>query len=196
MIPFAGRSRLMTAALENYLRCPAIGFSSKEFRLEKAVSDRVPMSQEGYNKIKADLEHLEMVEMPIITEKIALARAEGDLKENAEYHGQREAQGMLQARINQLRSKLQRAIIVDPSQIPRDQVAFGATVRVLDVAIDEEETITLVGEGDEDYDNGRYLITSPIGQGLIGKKVGETVQIAVPRGKLVYKVLDIAYEYE
>ena len=154
------------------------------------------MSQEGYNKIKADLEHLEMVEMPIITEKIAWARAEGDLKENAEYHGQREAQGMLQARINQLRSKLQRAIIVDPSQIPRDQVAFGATVRVLDVAIDEEETITLVGEGDEDYDNGRYLITSPIGQGLIGKKVGETVQIAVPRGKLVYKVLDIAYEYE
>ncbi|MEQ1906779.1 MAG: transcription elongation factor GreA [Pirellulaceae bacterium] len=160
------------------------------------MSDRVPMSQEGYNKIKADLEHLEMVEMPIITEKIALARAEGDLKENAEYHGQREAQGMLQARINQLRSKLQRAIIVDPSQIPRDQVAFGATVRVLDVAIDEEETITLVGEGDEDYDNGRYLITSPIGQGLIGKKVGETVQIAVPRGKLVYKVLDIAYELE
>jgi transcription elongation factor GreA len=154
------------------------------------------MSQEGYNKIKADLEHLEMVEMPIITEKIALARAEGDLKENAEYHGQREAQGMLQARINQLRSKLQRAIIVDPSQIPRDQVAFGATVRVLDVAIDEEETITLVGEGDEDYDNGRYLITSPIGQGLLGKKVGETVQIAVPRGKLVYKVLDIAYELE
>ncbi len=152
------------------------------------------MSQEGYNKLRADLEHMENVEMPLIVEKIAQARAEGDLKENAEYHGQREAQGMLQARINQLRSKLQRAIIVDPSQLPKDEVAFGATVRVLDVDIDEEETITLVGEGDEDYDNGRYLITSPVGQGLLGKKVGDTVSIPVPKGKLVFKILDITYE--
>lgn len=158
------------------------------------MTNRVPMSQEGYNKLRADLEHMENVEMPLIVEKIAQARAEGDLKENAEYHGQREAQGMLQARINQLRSKLQRAIIVDPSQLPKDEVAFGATVRVLDVDIDEEETITLVGEGDEDYDNGRYLITSPVGQGLLGKKVGDTVSIPVPKGKLVFKILEITYE--
>ncbi|MBX3419667.1 MAG: transcription elongation factor GreA [Pirellulaceae bacterium] len=158
------------------------------------MTDRVPMSQEGYNKLRADLEQMENVEMPIIVDKIAQARSEGDLKENAEYHGQREAQGMLQARINQLRSKLQRAIIVDPSQLPKDEVAFGATVRVLDVDIDEEESITLVGEGDEDYDNGRYLITSPVGQGLLGKKVGETVDIPVPKGKLIFKILDISYE--
>ncbi|MEZ6092702.1 MAG: transcription elongation factor GreA [Pirellulaceae bacterium] len=158
------------------------------------MTDRVPMTQEGYNKIKAEIDHLESVEMPKIVEKLAEARAEGDLKENAEYHGQREAQGMLQGKINLLRSKLSRASIVDPSLIPKDQVAFGATVKVLDVEIDDEEEITLVGEGDEDYDRGRYLITRPIGQGLLGKKVGETAEIDVPKGKLIFKVLDIRYE--
>jgi transcription elongation factor GreA len=152
------------------------------------------MSQEGYNKIKGEIEHMEQVEMPEIIEKLAAARSEGDLKENAEYHGQREAQGMLQARINQLRSKLQRATIVDPSQIPKDQVAFGATVKVLDMDLDDEEEITLVGEGDEDYDKSRYLITSPIGQGLLGKKVDEVVEIPVPKGTIKFKVLDIRYE--
>ncbi len=158
------------------------------------MSDRVPMSQKGYNKIKGEIEHLESVEMPAIVEKIAEARAEGDLKENAEYHGQREAQGMLQARIDQLRSKLQRATIIDPSQVPQDQVAFGATVKVLDMDLDDEEEITLVGEGDEDYDKGRYLITSPIGQGLLGKKKDEIAEIQVPKGKITFRVLEIRYE--
>ena len=115
-------------------------------------------------------------------------------RENAEYHAQREKQGMVQAKINQLRGKLSRAQIVDPALIPRDRVAFGATVKVLDVDIDDEEVITLVGDGDEDYDNGKYLITSPIGKGLLGKKVGETAEIAVPKGTLVFKVLDITYD--
>ena len=131
--------------------------------------------------------------MPAIAEKIAEARAEGDLKENAEYHAQREAQGMLQAKINQKKSKLSRASIVDPSKIPQDEVAFGAKVTVLDMDYDDEEEITLVGEGDEDYDNGKYLITSPIGRGLLGKKKGETAEIDVPKGKLKFKVLDISY---
>ena len=157
------------------------------------MSDRVPMSQEGYNKIKADIERMENVEMPIIAEKIAEARAEGDLKENAEYHGQREAQGMLQAKINQQKTKLANAMIVDMSKIDKSEVAFGATVTVLDIDIDDQEEITLVGAGDEDYDKGRFLITSPIGQGLLGKKVGEVAEIDVPKGKITFKVLDINY---
>ena len=132
--------------------------------------------------------------MPQIATDVAAARDEGDLKENAEYHAQREKQGMVQAKINQLRGKLSRAQIVDPALIPRDRVAFGATVKVLDVDIDDEEIITLVGDGDEDYDNGKYLITSPIGKGLLGKKVGETAEIPVPKGTLVFKVLDITYD--
>ncbi len=155
--------------------------------------DRVPMTQEGYNKIKAEVEHMENVLMPAITEKIAEARAEGDLKENAEYHAQRENQGMLQAKINERKSKLALAMIIDSADVPKDEVAFGATVKVLDVDLDDEEEITLVGAGEEDYDAGKYLITSPIGQGLLGKKIGETAEIDVPKGKLVFKVLEISY---
>ncbi|MEM9943571.1 MAG: transcription elongation factor GreA, partial [Planctomycetota bacterium] len=126
--------------------------------------ERVPMTQEAYNKRKAEIEDMENVQMPAIAEAIAEARAEGDLKENAEYHAQREKQGLLQAKINELKSRLSRAQIVSPDQIPKDEVAFGATVKVLDVDLDDEEVITLVGDGDEDYDNGKYLITSPIGR--------------------------------
>ncbi|MCP4079509.1 MAG: transcription elongation factor GreA [Planctomycetaceae bacterium] len=151
------------------------------------------MTQDGYNKIKADVERMENVEMPIIAQKIADARAEGDLKENAEYHGQREAQGMLQAKINQLKSKLSSATIIDMAKVNRNEVAFGATVTILDIDIDDQEEITLVGAGEEDYDSGKYLITSPIGQGLLGKKIGEVAEIAVPKGVMKFKILDIFY---
>jgi transcription elongation factor GreA len=160
---------------------------------EKTVVERVPMTQEAYNKRKAEIDNMENIQMPSIAEAIAEARAEGDLKENAEYHAQREKQGLLQARINELKSRLSRAQIVDPNQIPKDEVAFGATVKVLDVDLDDEEDITLVGDGDEDYDNGKYLITSPIGRGLLGKKVGETAEIEVPKGTMKFKVLSIDY---
>lgn len=158
------------------------------------VSDRIPMTQEGYNKIQAEVEHLETVEMPLIAEKIGQARSEGDLKENAEYHAQREAQGLLQAKINQLRNKLALSVIIDPTKVPKDEVAFGATVKVLDLDLDDVEEITLVGQGDEDYDKGRYLITSPLGQGLLGKKVGDEATIPVPKGTLKFKVLEIRYD--
>ncbi len=156
--------------------------------------ERVPMTQEAYNRRRAEVDEMENVQMPKIAEDIAAARAEGDLKENAEYHAQREKQGLLQAKITQLRDRLSRAQIVDPAQIPRDQVAFGATVKVLDVDLDDEEEITLVGDGDEDYDSGKYLITSPIGRGLLGKKIGEVADIEVPKGTLKFKVLEISYE--
>ena len=155
--------------------------------------DRVPMTQEAYNKKMEDVEELENVVMPKIAEDIALARAEGDLKENAEYHAQREKQGMVQAKINEIKSRLSRAQIVDPTQIPRDIIAFGAQVTVFDVDLDEEEVIMLVGDGDEDYDSGKYLITSPLGRGLLGKKVGEVAEIDVPKGKLQFKVTKIEY---
>ncbi len=155
--------------------------------------ERVPMTQENYNKFRDQVEDMENVQMPKIAEDIAVARAEGDLKENAEYHAQREKQGLLQAKINELKSRLSRAQIVDPSQIPHDEVAFGATVKVLDLDYDDEEEITLVGDGDEDYDNGRYKITSPIGRGLLGKKVGDLAEIDVPKGRLKFKILEINY---
>ncbi|MHB0959795.1 MAG: transcription elongation factor GreA [Pirellulaceae bacterium] len=157
------------------------------------MTDFIPMTREGYNRKRAEVARLEDEEMPKIAEKIAIARAEGDLSENAEYHAQREAQGLLQARINKIKSDLARATIVDPTKLPTDQVTFGATVVVRDLDLDDQEEFTLVGGGDEDYDAGKYLITSPIGQGLLGKKVGDKVEIPVPRGVLNYEVLEIRF---
>lgn len=158
------------------------------------MSDYVPMTRDAYNRIKAEVERLEQVELPEIAEKIAVARAEGDLRENAEYHAQREAMGMLQAKANKLKSDLSRASIVDPDKMPRDQVALGATVVVRDLDYDDQEEFTLVGAGDEDYDSNKYLITSPVGQGLLGKRVGERVEIEVPKGTLKFEVLAIRYD--
>ncbi len=156
------------------------------------MTEFVSMTREGYNRMKAEIERLETVEMPLIAEKIAEARAEGDLKENAEYHAQRENQGMLQAKINTLKQKLSNAHIVDTSTLPKDQVGFGATVKVKDSWGDEEE-YTLVGAGDEDYEHGRILSSSPFGIALTGKKVGEIVEIEAPRGKLKYEILSIEF---
>lgn len=158
------------------------------------TSDRIPMTRKGYEKLKGEVDRLDKEEMPKIMQRLADARAEGDLKENAEYHGARESQGMLQAKINQLRDKLARASIVDPSLLPKDEVAFGATVRLKDLEYDDEEIYTLVGAGEEDYDTGKILVTSPVGQGLLGKKVGDQAEIDVPRGTIKYQVLEIRFD--
>lgn len=153
--------------------------------------DRIPMTREGYNKIKKEMEHLRNEEMPKIAENIAAARAEGDLSENAEYHAQRENQGMMQAKINLLSDKLARALLVDPTKLPKDEVVFGCRVKVKDLDYDDEEEFILVGAGEEDYDSGKILVTSPLAQGMIGKKVGDTVEIPVPKGTLKYEILVI-----
>ncbi len=159
------------------------------------MDEYVPMTRSSFAKLKAEAERMERVEMPAIAEKIGAARAEGDLKENAEYHAQREAQGLLQARINLLKSKLAKAHIVDPATLPRDQVCFGSTVTVKDVDMGDEEEYTLVGAGDEDYNKGRVLITSPLGQALLGKKIGETAEIPAPKGSYELEVLSISFAY-
>jgi transcription elongation factor GreA len=158
------------------------------------MTDRIPMTRDGYNKIKAEVDRLENEEMPKIAARLSAARDEGDLSENAEYHGVRESQGLLLAKINMLKGKLSTADIIDTSKCPRDQVAFGARVTVLDLEYDDEEEFVLVGAGEEDYDEGKINVTSPVGAGLVGRKVGETVEIEVPKGTLKLKVLNIAYE--
>src|SRR3954449_11846397 len=131
-------------------------------------NERIPMSREGYDKKKAQLDHMKNVEMIEITKRVATAREMGDLSENAEYHAAREDQGILQARINDLSDRLARAAIIDTSTLPKDTISFGSKVRVMDLDIDEEETFELVGPGQETPDKGRILSSSPIGQGLMG----------------------------
>jgi len=158
------------------------------------MTDYIPMSRSGYEKLKTELKQLEDVEMPAITKRIAEARAEGDLKENAEYHGARESQGMLQAKINMLSDKLSRAQLIDTANLPKDVVAFGSTVVVKDLDFGDDETFTLVGAGDEDYDAGKILITSPLAQGLVGAKIGQKVEIDVPAGKMRFQIIEISFE--
>jgi transcription elongation factor GreA len=158
------------------------------------MSELIPVTRTGYDKLKAELDHLESVEMPKLADRVAAARSEGDLSENAEYHGARESQGMLQAKINLLRDKLSRAQIVDTSKLPKDVVVFGATVVVKDLDFADEETFILVGAGEEDYDAGRILCTSPLAQGLLHKKVGDRVEIPVPAGTMNFEILAIRFE--
>jgi transcription elongation factor GreA len=158
------------------------------------MSDLVPMTRTGYAKIKAELDHMENVEMPAAAARVAAARGEGDLSENAEYHGARESQGMLQAKINLLRDKLARASLVDTSKLPKGEVVFGSIVVVKDLDFDDEETFILVGAGEENYDEGKINVVSPLAQGLLGKKVGEKVEIPVPKGTMKFEILEIKIE--
>ncbi len=155
------------------------------------ADDRIPMTRDGYEKKKAELDHLQGVVMIDITKRVATARDLGDLSENAEYHAAREDQGQLQAKIDLLKGQLARAFFVDKDSLPKGEVAFGSRVTVYDEDMEEEETFILVGAGEEDPAKGRILTSSPIGQALLGKKKGETAEVQAPKGVLRFKVLKI-----
>jgi transcription elongation factor GreA len=155
------------------------------------ANERIPMTRDGYEKRKAQLDQMQNVQMIEVTKRIAAARELGDLSENAEYHAAREDQGMLQARIDLLKEELSRAYIVDPNSLPADTVVFGRRVKVRDLDSQDEEVYELVGPGQEDYDNNKILTTSPIGQGLLGKKKGDVAEIKVPMGLLRYEIVQI-----
>ena len=152
-----------------------------------------PITKDGYEKKKAELDELERVEKPRITQAIAEARAEGDLRENAEYHAQRESLGLLEDRIRRLRGELADCIIVDKDSLPKDRVVFGRRVKLLDLNEDFEETFELVGPGEEDYTGEiiKILSTSPLATQLINKKIGDEVSVETPSGKVDYRVLEI-----
>jgi transcription elongation factor GreA len=158
--------------------------------------ERQPISREGYEKLLAEIKHLEEDEMPKIANQIATARAEGDLSENAEYHGARESQGMLLAKINQLKTRLSNCYIVEKADMPKGVVTFGSTVTVRDLDLDDEETYEFVGPGEEDYDGDvmKILTTSPIAKALSGKKVGDRADVVLPNGNTlaleITKIID------
>ena len=158
------------------------------------MSDSIPMTRDGYNKLRQYLDRMEQEEMPVIVARIAEARAEGDLKENAEYHGARESQGLLQARINELKGKLTRAVIMDASTGPQDEIRFGVRFKVKRLSNGMTEEYELVGAGEEDFDEGKILSTSPLGRGFNGKKVGQIAEIEVPAGLRKFEIISIGEE--
>jgi transcription elongation factor GreA len=168
------------------------GDRSGQAEVAAMPDDRIPMTREGYDKLKSELDRLRSIDMIEITKRVAAARDLGDLSENAEYHAAREDQGLLEAKIQELGGRLNRAQIIDPNQLPKDTVVFGSRVTVKDLEFDEEETFELVGPGQENPEKGRILTSSPIGQGLLGKKKNDTAEIEVPSGTLKFKILKIA----
>ena len=155
--------------------------------------DTVPMTKEGLDKLTAEIAELEE-RRPKVLLQIKEAREKGDLSENAEYHAAREDLSMLEGRIREMKDKVSRAVLVDKSKIGGDNVVFGATVKLLCLADNEEEEYTLVGEGENDPLVGRILTTSPMGQALLTKKVGDKVEVPAPRGTLKFKVLSISFK--
>ncbi|MGB5097195.1 MAG: transcription elongation factor GreA [Porticoccaceae bacterium] len=155
---------------------------------------RVPMTEAGAEKLRAELEHLKRVERPRIVRAIAEARAHGDLKENAEYHAAREQQSFAEGRIQEIESKLSRAQIIDVTRLPPDdKVIFGATVTVINLDSDETRVYRIVGDDEADVKAGRISYQSPIARALIGKRVGDEVAVQTPSGTVSYEIDQVAY---
>lgn len=155
--------------------------------------EKVPMTAEGYSALEAQIKHLKTVERPRIIKAIAEARAHGDLSENAEYHAAKEQQGLTESRVAELEDKLSRADVIDVGQLSGDHVKFGATVKLVDEDTDEEVRYQIVGEIEADVRQSKISITSPIARALIGKSVGDTVEVATPGGGKCYEILKIEF---
>ncbi|MGD0283438.1 MAG: transcription elongation factor GreA [Dissulfurispiraceae bacterium] len=154
---------------------------------------RVPMTPEGYRKMKEELEKLLKEDRPRNISDIAEARAHGDLSENAEYHAAKERQSFLEGRIQELKSKLAMADVIDPSKINQSRVAFGATVKVLDIEADTEYEFILVGPDEADVKSGKISIGSPVGRALIGKEAGDTAMVKAPARNIEYEIIEISF---
>jgi transcription elongation factor GreA len=154
---------------------------------------RTPMTREGHNRLKEELDRLKRIERPAITRAIAEARAHGDLSENAEYHAAREKQSFVEARINDLESKVGSAEVIEPPT-SGDRVTFGSTVRVEDQG-GKESRYQIVGSEESDPASGRLSIMAPLARALIGKKVGDTVTAQLPGGTKTFEILEANFPW-
>lgn len=153
-----------------------------------------PMTPEGYKKLKDELENLLKVQRPANVKAIAEARAHGDLSENAEYHAAKERQSFMEGRIQDLQSKISRADVIDPTKISQSRIAFGATVKVMDLDTEEEKTYKIVGPDEADIKDGKLSIHSPMARSLIGKEAGDEVILKAPARTIEYEILEISFE--
>lgn len=155
--------------------------------------NKVPITADGYNRLQEELKRLKSIERPAIIKQIAEAREHGDLSENAEYHAARERQGFIEGRVMELEDKIARAEVIDVSKLSGKTVKFGATVKLADEETDEEQTFQIVGEDEADVGQGRLSITSPLARALIGKTVGDSVEVSTPRGAKSYEVVGVKF---
>ncbi|MES2720631.1 MAG: transcription elongation factor GreA [Pseudomonadota bacterium] len=155
---------------------------------------RYPMTVQGAEALKAELNKLKGIDRPAVTAAIAEARAHGDLKENAEYHAAREQQGFIEGRIQDIEGKLSNAQVIDITQMTNNgKVIFGATVDIENVETEEAKTYQIVGDDEADFKVGKISVNSPIARGLIGKVEGDSVMIETPGGRVEYEVIAVRY---
>ncbi|MBZ6078134.1 transcription elongation factor GreA [Microvirga puerhi] len=155
--------------------------------------DKVPLTIKGFAALEDELKHRQQVERPRIIQAISEARALGDLSENAEYHAAKEAQSLNEGRILELESLISRAEVIDIAKLSGDRIKFGATVKLFDEDTEEEKTYQIVGDPEADVRSGRVSVSSPIARALMGKTVGDTVEVTTPGGGKSYEVVGVRF---
>ncbi|MEO3428543.1 transcription elongation factor GreA [Pelagibius sp. CAU 1746] len=157
------------------------------------MSDKVPMTAGGFVRLEEELRYLKTTARPEVIRAIAEAREHGDLSENAEYHAARERQSFIEGRVAELEDKIARAEVIDVASLDGKTVKFGATVTLVDEDTDAEAAYQLVGELEADVKEGRLAITAPLARALIGKEVGDSVEVMTPAGSKAYEILKVQY---
>jgi transcription elongation factor GreA len=155
--------------------------------------NKVPITIKGFATLEEELRNRQQVERPRIIQAISEARSHGDLSENAEYHAAKEAQALNEGRILELESLISRAEIIDVSKLNGERIKFGATVKLIDEDTEEEKTYQIVGEPEGDVRSGRVSVTSPIARALMGKTIGDTVEVNTPGGGKSYEIVDVLF---
>ncbi|MGI5863964.1 MAG: transcription elongation factor GreA [Myxococcales bacterium] len=158
------------------------------------MSDRIPMTKSGLQRLKEELKHLKSVEKPKNVRDIEEARAHGDLSENAEYYAAKERQGQIDAEIRRIEDVIARAEVIDVSRLSGDRVVFGATVELEDANTGSSMVYRLVGEYEADIKRGLLSVTSPIARALIGREIGDMVKVQAPGGTKEFEITDVRFE--
>jgi len=157
------------------------------------MSERIPMTRAGYDKLGEELKRLKTVDRRTISKEIEVARAHGDISENAEFHAAKEKQSHVEGRIRTIEDRLARAQVIDPGSTPPDNIRFGVTVDLEDAGTGETVSYTIIGEDEADLARGEISVTSPVARALLGKAIGDSVMVRVPKGTREFEVLEIRY---
>jgi transcription elongation factor GreA len=157
------------------------------------MTKKFPITKQGFQKLEEELKYLKHQERPRITKAIATARDQGDLSENAEYHAAREQQSLIEGRILDLEDKKSRAEVIEIKNFKNDMIVFGATVHLVDEDTGQKRVFTVVGEYESDISKGLISTASPLGKALIGKKVGDIIEVVTPKGDIGYEILKIEH---
>jgi transcription elongation factor GreA len=156
--------------------------------------NKIPMTVDGFGRLEEELKQLKSIERPAIIRAIAEAREHGDLSENAEYHAARERQSFIEGRVLELEDKISRAEIIDVSKLSGKVIKFGATVTLIDEDTDEKSAYQIVGEDEADIKSKRLAITAPLARALVGKKVGDSVEVTTPGGSKSYEIAKVQFK--